>query len=330
MTGAMRHSRRMRSTTRLQGGVWSATPTPFTADGRLDLESIPRLVEHHVQLGVAGLMLAGTCGEGPWMRQRDRETLTRVVVESARGRIAVALQVTDNSAMRTLANIEEAVRWGGQVAVVAAPYFLLNAPPARLRALYREIVRHSPLPVGFYDRGAHSPYSVPQDGLEELLGEPNIVMVKDSSSNPGRRDVFLKVKAQRPELLVLNGDEFNCPGYLAAGYDGLLLGGGIFNARIAARIIAAVRAGDRAGATALQVRMTELMHRVYGRNIEYWLGGLKELLVQLGVFSSAMNLLGYEVPEAARAQIAAAVSGADGLGFRADLVPDASREAATA
>ena len=40
--------------------VWSATPTPFTADGRVDVASVQRMVAHHVDLGVSGFMLAGT------------------------------------------------------------------------------------------------------------------------------------------------------------------------------------------------------------------------------------------------------------------------------
>jgi len=34
-------------------------------DREVDRESLGRMVEHHVRLGVDGLFLAGTCGEGP-------------------------------------------------------------------------------------------------------------------------------------------------------------------------------------------------------------------------------------------------------------------------
>ena len=56
-------------TKKISGGVWSATPTPLTADRRVDADSVDRLVEHHVKMGVTGLMLAGTCGEGPWLAE---------------------------------------------------------------------------------------------------------------------------------------------------------------------------------------------------------------------------------------------------------------------
>ncbi len=305
---------------KITGGVWSATPTPLTADSRLDAASVPRLVEHHVKMGVTGLMLAGTCGEGPWLAEADREALIRGAVAASRGRLRLAVQVTDNSAVRTLANIEKAAAWGAEIAVVAQPYFFLNGTPDRQLAFYREIARHSPLPMGFYDRGKASPYQMPESHLAELLAEPNLAMVKDSSQLPAHRDVFLAARQLRPGLVLLDGDEFDCVSYLSAGYDGLLLGGGIFNAGIALRMIAAVRAGDPAEAGRLQARMNDLMLRVYGGpKIECWLTGLKELLVQMGIFSTNVNLLEYPLTETCRRQIAEAVSGADGLGYKADL-----------
>ncbi len=304
----------------LTGGVWSATPTPLNTDKRLEGASIGRLVEHHVKLGVTGVMLGGTCGEGPWLRADDKEALTRATVAAAAGRLRVALQVTDNSAGRVLANIEQAAAWGAEVAVVDAPWFFLNGTPERKLAHYREVARHSALPVGLYDRGKHSPNAMPETHLTELLAEPNIVMVKDSSQTDSRRDLYLAVMKVRPELVVLDGDEFNCVSYLKAGYSGLLLGGGIFNGAIARQIIAAVKAGDLTAAERLQARMNDLMLRVYGgAKIECWLTGLKELLVQMGIFTTNVNTLDYPLTETCRAQIRAAVDGSDGLGFREDL-----------
>ena len=304
----------------ITGGVWSATPTPLTTERRLDAASVPRLVEHHVKMGVTGLMLAGTCGEGPWLSDRDREEMIRATVAAAGGRLRIAAQVTDNSALRTLENVEQAAAWGAEIAVVAQPYFFLNGTADRQLAFYKEIARRSVLPVGFYDRGKASPYVMPETHLAELLAEPNIKMVKDSSQLPAHRDVFIAARGRRPELILLDGDEFDCVSYLQAGYDGLLLGGGIFNAGLAHRIIRAVRAGDAAEAARWQARMNDLMLRVYGGpKIECWMTGLKELLVQMGIFSTRANLLDYPLTDACRRQITEAVSGVDGFGFKSDL-----------
>ena len=272
-------------------------------------------------MGVTGLMLAGTCGEGPWLTDAARETLVRTAAAAARGRLRLAVQVTDNSAGRTLHNAELAAQWGAEIAVVAQPYFFLNATPDRQLAFYRDIARGSALPVGFYDRGKNSPYMMPDSHLDELLNEPNIALVKDSSTMPSHRDLFLAIRRRRPELILLDGDEFDCTTYLAAGYDGLLLGGGIFNAGLAHRIIRATRAGDLEEAKRLQARMNDLMLRVYGGpRIECWMSGLKELLVQMKLFSTGTQLLNYPLTDTCRQQITDALSGADGLGYRSDLL----------
>jgi dihydrodipicolinate synthase/N-acetylneuraminate lyase len=304
----------------LPGGVWSATPTPLNAAQRLDADSIGRMVEQHVRLGVTGVMLAGTCGEGPWLRAEDKEALTKATVAAAAGRLRVALQVTDNSVGRVLANIEQAAAWGAEIAVVDAPWFFLNSTPERKLAHYREIARRSALPMGLYDRGKHSPHAMAETHLPELLDEPNIVMVKDSSQAESRRDLYVAAMKARPELVVLDGDEFNCVSYLKAGYSGLLLGGGIFNGGIARRLVAAVQSGNLTEAERLQARMNDLMLRVYGGpKIECWLTGLKELLVQMKLFTTNVNTLGYPLTPACLAEIRGAVDGSDGLGYREDL-----------
>ena len=58
-------------------GVWSASPTPFTRKMEIDIQSIERMVEHHIKLGVKGLFLAGTCGEGSWMTNDQRRQLVQ-------------------------------------------------------------------------------------------------------------------------------------------------------------------------------------------------------------------------------------------------------------
>jgi 4-hydroxy-tetrahydrodipicolinate synthase len=305
----------------LSGGVWSATPTPLDAEGHVDVPSVNRLVEHHLQMGCSGIMLAGTCGEGPWLTDANRETLVRSAVAASAGRLRIALQVTDNSSSRTLYNIEQAAKWGAEITVVAQPFFFINATPQRLLGYYQEIARSAALPMGYYDRGKASPYMLPEPQLAELAAEPNYIMIKDSSQIAARRDLFIAARQAKPGLILLDGEEFDCVSYLQAGFDGVLLGGGIFNASLAHRIIRAVRAGNISEAQRWQERMNDLMWRVYGGpKIECWMSGLKELLVQMGIFSTRNNLLGFPLTESCLKQITEALSGADGLGYRDDLL----------
>jgi dihydrodipicolinate synthase/N-acetylneuraminate lyase len=243
-----------------------------------------------------------------------------VAADAAAGKLVVAAQTTDNSPVRVLDNITRAASAGAQLAIVDAPEKLLNGTQDRLVRHYREIARHSPLPLGLYDRGPSVANALTNERLAEVLSDPKFVLVKDSSASVVRRDTFLSVRCERPDLLLLNGDEFDCVAYLEAGYDGLLLGGGIFNAPLARQLVDAVQAGEHELAEVLHARMNDLMWRVYGgRRIECWLTGLKQLLVRIGLFSSTYSLLEYPLTETCRAQIDALVSGSDGLGLAEEL-----------
>lgn len=286
------------------GGVWSAAPTPFTREFQVDCAAVRRMVEHHVRLGVRGLFLAGTNGEGPWMTRAQRVRLVREVVRCNRGRMTIAVQVTENSASQMLENIELAKMAGADIAVIAPPFFLLNATPVSLLRLYRTVIRNSPLPMGVYDRGAFGAVAVPDAIMARVYDEPRVVIVKDSSMNPARREIALAARRRRPRLCLMNGYEWDCVTYLEAGYDGLLLGGGAFNGHIAALIVAAVRDGDHARAANLQKRMNRMMWAAYGgKAIKCWLAGEKYLLKRLGIFGTWRNLLQYPLTPSCRAAI---------------------------
>ena len=270
--------------------IWSATPTPFTDAREVDLESVARMVEHHVRLGVDGLFLAGTCGEGPWMSNRQKLTLVQAVRENSAGRLRLAVQVTDNSAERVLEQIHALD--GVDFAVVAQPYLAMNITPETLRRYYEEILERSPVPVCYYERGAASLVAVPEDVLRGILHHPNLHMVKDSSCDAQRRDLLLEARGKRDGLRLLAGDEFQCVDYLSAGYDGVMLGGTILNARYVTEILK------------IDQRMIGMLYAVYGgAKVACWLNGLKTTLVRMGVFRTNRAYLDYPLTPECSAMI---------------------------
>jgi len=285
-------------------GVWSATPTPFTEKMKVDKVAVRRMVEHQVKLGLNGLFLAGTTGEGPWLSNAQRRDLVRSTVKFARGKLVLAVQVTDNSSQRILENIHAAKEDGADIAVIAEPYMMLKPKPAHILNTYVDAIRKSSLPVGIYDRGAAATVPVPESILPSIYARDNVVLIKDSSANPRRRKIALAARRKRPGLRLLNGDEFCCVEPLMAGYNGLLLGGGVFNAYLAGRILKAVEAGDIDEAQRSQQRMNRMMLLVYGKDRIRWVAGTKELLVGMKVFRTARHCLGHQLTDRDRRRIA--------------------------
>jgi len=286
-------------------GIWSATPTPLTDRDDIDEDAVSRLVDRHAAHGVTGLFVGGTCGEGPWLTAAKMDRLLRAVARANGGRMLVAAQATDNSADRIVDNARRAADAGADIAIVAQPYFLLNAVPGVLRELYLDAITRSPLPVGFYDRGRHSAIAVPNEVVDAVAAHPRVVLVKDSTCDPARAERYLRARRNRPALRLFNGDELACMRYLELGYDGLLLGGAALTAPLLSIMLAAWRDGRRDDAAALDARVVAVLAAAYADGC--WLSGLKHALVRLGVMTTSRNLLRYPLSDACRAAIEGAL-----------------------
>lgn len=284
--------------------IWSAAPTPLTRDLRVDVESLQRMVDDAVAQRVDGLFLAGTCGEGPWLPDREKVRLMRTAVTTAAGRLAIAVQVTDTSVPRIKENATVAAGEGADFAVIAPPPLMPNATPERIAGLFVAAAESSPLPVGVYDLGRHRAVMIPEERLQEVYLAPQVQFVKDSSGSPERRAQALAAQRKKPSLRLFNGDEFRCLEYLQAGYDGLMFGGAVAVAPLMRRIVKLVSAGELEAAQKIDAAMKRVLFDIYGgESIACWLTGLKHYLVQRGLFATSESFLGYPLTEECRHQI---------------------------
>lgn len=281
--------------------LWSAAPTPLTGDLTVDTPSVKKMIRAAIADGITGVFLAGTCGEGPWLCDKERNRLVAAAAEAGGGAIRIAVQVTDNSVPRILENIRQVADVGADYAIVAPPPVFMNVTAQRVADHFIAAAEASPLPVGVYDTGRHRTVSIAEDKLKEVYLCSNVVLVKDSSGSPSRREQALAARRAKPGLALFNGDEFKCIEYLQAGYDGCMFGGAAAIARPLARIVALVAEDRLDEARAEEAEMKALLYGIYGgENIACWLTGLKYYMVRRGLFSSSASYLGYPLTDNCR------------------------------
>lgn len=281
--------------------IWSAVPTPLTPDLKVDVASVARMVAAAVSEGIEGLFIAGTCGEGPWLPDRERRRLMDAAVHAAAGRLKIAAQVSDNSVPRILDNAAVAAKAGVDFAIIASPAIMLNATPERIAAHFTEAATECPLPVGIYDLGRHRSVMIPEDSLKAIYLLPQVHFVKDSSGSPERRACALAARREKPKLRLFNGDEFRCLEYLQAGYDGCMFGGAAVVAPELRHIGKLFVAGEIVGAAAVDAEMKKTLFGIYGgESIACWLTGLKHYMVRRGLFTTSASFLGYPLTEECR------------------------------
>lgn len=305
---------------KIAGGVWSAAPTPLTQDLKIDGGSMRRQIEQHIKMGVKGMFIGGTSGEGPWLKRGQMLELAKICAEAADDKIIIALQVTDNSAGRMIEFMAEAADTGVDLFVIAPPFFQVNPDQAYLKKMMLETIDASPFPIGLYHRGKHSSVQVDAATLADVAGHPDVVMIKDSSASQDDRDIFLKCAQQNPKLTLLNGLEFDNVSYLKAGYDGMLSGGACFTGLMSAEIFNLCSDSNYEQAEAVQAAMNDLMYKVFGgKDCHCWLAGQKYIMKKLGIFADDARILNYQLDAECRAVIDEIVeSGKFALPFHSD------------
>ena len=75
-------------------GVYSVLPTPFTAAGDVDDDSLRRVVDLFIDAGVNGLTALGVTGEVARLDEDERSDVLEVVTSQVAGRVAVVAGTT--------------------------------------------------------------------------------------------------------------------------------------------------------------------------------------------------------------------------------------------
>ena len=135
-----------------------------------------------------------------------------------------------------------------------------------------------------------------QDAIDEVVDDGKVLIAARNA---------LRGKTQ---LYVYNGNEFDCVTPAQMGYDGMMVGGGCFHARMTKAIFELAKAGKIDEAKALQERMNDLMFDVFGgKEIACWLAGQKQIMVDLGVFSTNKCIINYQLTPSCAAAIKTAM-----------------------
>lgn len=104
-------------------GSLVALITPMHEDGDLDMPSLRRLVDHHIEEGSDAIVVVGTTGESPTVDVDEHHELIKVVVEHAAGRIPVVAGTGANSTAEAIDLTEYARKVGADAVLSVAPYY---------------------------------------------------------------------------------------------------------------------------------------------------------------------------------------------------------------
>ena len=282
-------------------GSMPALVTPFK-DGRVDFDTLKRLVDWQIDQGSHGLVPVGTTGESPTLTHEAHEAVIDCVVSQAAGRVPVIAGAGSNNTFEAVRFTEFAHKVGAQAALVVTPYY--NKPTqAGMIAHFKAVHDCAEIPIIIYNIPGRSVVDMTPATMGELAKLPRIIGVKDATGDRAR------VCAQRitcgKDFIQGSAEDATAHGFNAQGGVGMISVTANVAPALCAEMQNACLAGDYAKALEIQDKLMPLHQAIF---TEPGLCGAKYAMSRLGLCDAEVRLPLLPVSEATAAKLDAALA----------------------
>lgn len=154
----------------LPGGIYTVAPTPFDADGGIDLESVANMANSLVELGVEGLLVLGVMGEADKLLDDEREAVLEQFVKAVDGRAAVIAGTSHQSALGA-AELTRRAQQAGADAVMVSPPRLAKPNPEVVYAFFETVASNSSIGIVLQDHPASSGVFMSAELISRIVTE---------------------------------------------------------------------------------------------------------------------------------------------------------------
>ena len=164
------------------GEVLTAIVTPFRADGSVDLDRFRELAEFLVENGSDGIVVCGTTGESPTLRDGEKFELWETAVDTLGGRATVVAGTGTYDTAHSIHLTERATEIGVDALLVVTPYY--NRPPQRaIVAHFEAIAEASDRPIVVYNIPSRVVTNIEPETIERLAQIPTVRAVKQANAD---------------------------------------------------------------------------------------------------------------------------------------------------
>jgi len=262
-------------------GSLPALVTPFK-DGQLDLDTLKKLVEWHIEQGSHGIVPVGTTGESPTLSHEEHDLVVETVVKAVAGRVPVVAGAGSNNTAETVRLVKAAKVAGADAALVVTPYY--NKPTQKGLIAHFTAAADCGLPIIIYNIPGRSVVDMTPETMGVLAKHENIIGVKDATGDLAR------VPNQRitcgTDFVQLSGEDPTAIGFNAQGGKGCISVTANVAPALCAQMQEATLAGDYDLALSLNDRLMPLHKAIF---TEPGLVGAKYGMSLLGLCSDEVR-----------------------------------------
>lgn len=199
------------------GGILTAMVTPFDGEGRLDEHAAVELMQHLLENGSDGLVLAGSTGEAPTLTDEEKCLLWKLAVAECPGGTTIVAGTGTYDTRHSVELTERATQIGVTAMLVVTPYY--NKPNRLgIRAHFEAVAGSTDRPIVVYNIPSRAVIDIPNDLLAELGEIDNVVAVKQARYDDMQPIDGLDLLAGNDEVLAKVMDMGGSGGILVASH----------------------------------------------------------------------------------------------------------------
>jgi 4-hydroxy-tetrahydrodipicolinate synthase len=281
-----------------------ALVTPMHDDGSVDWEALERLLDLHMQSGTGAIGAVGTTGESATLSVPEHCQVIKHCVDYVSGRIPVMAGTGANATWEAIELTRAAADAGADACLLVTPYY--NRPTQNgLYEHFKAVAEAVDVPQVLYNVPGRTAVDMDNETVERLAGIDNIVGIKDATGDPARG---LDLIARCGEhMAIYSGDDPTAMELILAGGKGNISVTANVAPRQMAELCALAASGDRAGASAINERLSPLNSALF---LEANPIPVKWALQQQGLMGGGIRLPLTPLDEKYHAVVAAALEAA--------------------
>ena len=202
-------------------GVLPVLAVPFNKDGSLDLESIPRLVEHCINNKANGVVIFGLASELYKLNDSERIQILEKVISSVNSRVPVIVGTEHSGTVAAVARSIEAEKLGASALMLYPPTFI-KPDEANVLSYFKAVGSAVKIPIIIQDAPAWTGVPLPVSLLSRIIREqPNVCYIKLESPPIGDKAKLLKSEGFK---IIAGYGAIHLMEDLTAGIDGFMPG----------------------------------------------------------------------------------------------------------